>query len=92
MRLKEGCSYKERVEGDTACGFEDVRVRLSLVVWAEAGEKERGYIQIGGGSRSGAAFIVVEVVACRRVSQRSDIRQRSSESRLEIEIEAGHNQ
>ena len=45
---------------------------------------------MGGGSRSGAAFIVVEVVTCRRVSQCSDIRQRSSESRLEIEIEAGH--
>jgi len=41
-------------------------------------------------SRPGAAIVVVEVVACSRVSQRSDIRQCSSESGLEIKIEAGH--
>ena len=65
----------------------DVQVRLSHVVWAEDSEERRAYIRVGRGSRSDAAFIAVEVVACRRVSQCSDIRQCSGESQWEIKIE-----
>jgi len=89
VRLKEGYSCKEGRKGHSlrcrGCPGQTFARRLA----ANSGNG-RAYIQMGRGPRFGGAFVVVEVVACRRVSQGSDIRQCSSESRSEIEIEAGH--
>lgn len=51
--------------------------------------KRREYIRVGRSSRPGVAILTVEVAACRRVSQRSDIRQCSSASEFENQDRSG---
>lgn len=91
MRLKEGYNCKEGRGTQPECQGCPGQT-ISHVVRAEDGGRGREYTQVGRGSQADATSIAVEVVTGRRVSQCSDIRQRSGESQLEIEIETDHHQ